>query len=518
VPPRPASTSQVPDSNTQRPPNPQNIAHSFFNNIPFPPPPPPGHDIRMQLLQAARNLNPGQPGAGVMGLQGQTPLNPQANIPRIPPWLPNYRAPGPQAPLDQAIGQTNEQNGNREQTGQQGPHPTPTINASGNIGFGNNLNNQPGSWRIQMTQTTIPTNLPHNGPPLVQAFATPQQLHQNNLQNIHLSRLGQFSNLQNIFNQTMPTSFQPRSTFLQPSPDRVTPMVYLLTTPRGPEALLLSPNGAFATNGYSSHANIGWNGSNTPDISTGRWGLGTQSGDTQPTANVIPQEAQPAQLNNQAEPDQPDQQDQVGDLLRILLPLGGHLWLLVRLCGFVYLFSSGGGWRNTIILGICAAIIFAAQTHMFDPLIQYIWNPIRQHVEELIHSEQPIPAADRNTDPNGQSIPATPQQMAERLLQERRAQQSPIRRALTQAERSTALFLASLVPGVGERQIAAREEAERRQREQEETARREEEERERQRLEAESSRTDENGQDSTDAKEEAQAPEEQSNQSNSNES
>lgn len=54
-----------------------------------------------------------------------------------------------------------------------------------------------------------------------------------------------------------------------------------------------------------------------------------------------------------------------------------------------------------------------------------------------------------------------PREVAERLLREQRNRDGDfIRRNLRRVERAIALFLASLVPGVGERHIAARDAAE----------------------------------------------------------
>jgi hypothetical protein len=145
------------------------------------------------------------------------------------------------------------------------------------------------------------------------------------------------------------------------------------------------------------------------------------------------------------------------DLVRIILPLGGHLWLLVRLLGFVYFFMGGASWSRMIMLGICAIIFTIAQTGTFRPFI----DPIRRHLEGLIQFDPnarpaAAPAADQQPD-----AALTPEQMADRLLREREEQANGVvRRNVQRLERAVALFFASLVPGVGERQIAARDAAE----------------------------------------------------------
>ena len=160
----------------------------------------------------------------------------------------------------------------------------------------------------------------------------------------------------------------------------------------------------------------------------------------------------------------------------------------------MYFFTAGAGWRRTILLGLIAGLVFIAQTGIFRPVIQGIWDPIRRHAEGLVPlaaNERPLAGADGirdNADRRG-TQPAnrepTPQEAAERLLQERDGQDvSYVRQSFRRIERAVALFVASLVPGVGERHIAAREAAEAARqvevREREERARKEEDEREQQ--------------------------------------
>ncbi len=179
------------------------------------------------------------------------------------------------------------------------------------------------------------------------------------------------------------------------------------------------------------------------------------------------------------------------DIVRILIPLGGHLWLLVRLFGFVYFFTHGASWQRTIFLSSVATLLFIAQIGLFQPLLQTLWGPIRRHVEALLPLAGNEPPrrdnapAENNGDAEGvqrRNQEPTPQQAAERLLREREAQDGNfLRQSLRRMERAVALFVASLVPGVGERHIAAREAAEaarqQQEREREERARIEEEER-----------------------------------------
>ncbi|KAL8747830.1 MAG: hypothetical protein Q9190_000330 [Brigantiaea leucoxantha] len=307
------------------------------------------------------------------------------------------------------------------------------------------------------------------------------------------------------------SSEQPNTQQLQQPP--TTSEVYLLSSPAGPYALLLSPSGLYggilSPPAFPNFSNF------LPTLNrpmAPQWAPIThnthqpnpnpsaQTGQQQPPqapapANITLAHAQQAQQQQQQQ-----QNNQARDLARILLPLGGHLWLLIRLFGFVYFFTAGGGQRRAILLGICAFLVFIAQTGIFRPLFQAIWDPVRRHAEGLLPLQpqqqvnqpndqrpqrdaqgrvtntpnsgnpNPAPAPNNDRDPNAPSAVAesatqshnpalqnrepSPQQTADRLLRDQH-ERSLFRRA----ERAVALFVASLVPGVGERHIAARDAA-----------------------------------------------------------
>ena len=123
-----------------------------------------------------------------------------------------------------------------------------------------------------------------------------------------------------------------------------------------------------------------------------------------------------------------------------------------------------------MLLGLIASLVFIAQTGIFRPVVQGIWDPIRRHAEGLVPlavNERPLAGVGGDRD-NGDATRTrprnrepTPLEAAERLLQERERQDvSFVRQSFRRVERAIALFVASLVPGVGERHIAAREAAE----------------------------------------------------------
>lgn len=281
--------------------------------------------------------------------------------------------------------------------------------------------------------------------------------------------------------------------------------VYVLSSPIGPQALLISPNRSYSTpwqlstSGSIPQAFVHHHSPGAPALSQNinfnnpRNGQGPHVD----PAQVIPAQQAPAMQVDAAHAAQAQQQqqqaNQARDIIRILLPLGGHLWLLVRLFGFVYFFTAGAGWRRTILLGVVACLVFVAQTGIFRPVVQAIWDPVRRHAEGLVplagneHPRAaPAGAGDNVNAPNAQPVnpEPMPQEAAQRLLQEREGRDMGLlRQSMRQVERAIALFVASLVPGVGERHIAAREASEAARqaeiREREDQVRREEEERQR---------------------------------------
>lgn len=269
--------------------------------------------------------------------------------------------------------------------------------------------------------------------------------------------------------------------------------VYLLSSPSGPQALLVSPWGTYTAPWHAPMLA----GSGIPLIMQ-------QHGHLPPTPHVPGMHAtttapQNPPANNA--PPQPQQQqgqqaNDARDLLRLIIPFGGHIWLLIRLFGFVYFFTAGGGSRRAVLLGAFAFLVFIAQTGIFRPLVRGVWEPIRHHVEGLLPipgnepaapvrgaggtQNPPTPIAEGGAAPRDRQ--PTPQDAAARLLQEREQRDTGVvREQIRRIERAVALFVGSLVPGFGERHIAARDAAEAiRQaelRQREETARRQEEER-----------------------------------------
>lgn len=248
--------------------------------------------------------------------------------------------------------------------------------------------------------------------------------------------------------------------------------LFLLSSPNGPHALLVSPSGMYSTpwpmpvqNGNTIAPSLRDQLQSIPSANP------PNAPGMQQAPGNLPQVLQAPQQQQQEQP------NQARDLVRIILPLGGHVWLLIRLLGFVYFFTGGGGYRRALLLGFCAFVVFIVQTGIFRPFVQQAWEPLRRHVENLLplvnnndrrQLPQVAPNLHNNNDNNpdnhqelATNVMFTPQQPADRTSQGRQNRaESLTRQYIRRAERAIALFIASLVPGVGERHIAAREAAE----------------------------------------------------------
>ena len=319
-------------------------------------------------------------------------------------------------------------------------------------------------------------------------------------------------------NPTTSTSNIPQSSQDRPATQHETnsadaSAVYILSSPSGPQALLVSPSGRytapwpftatpaavhypttspFVPSPFNTFNVVGSSNvrSPQPQPPTQSQPLNMQQRHPQQTHQF-----QSAQLHNQAvagnqavmnprrQQQQQQRQDQARDLARIMLPLAGHLWLFVRLFGFVWFFTHGASWTRTILLCLIATLVFIGQSGMFRPFFQEVWGPIRRHAENLFpvagNGRPNAPAAQvdgRDPSAPGQTREPNPQDNAERLLGQRREQDANfIRAILRRIERAVALFVASLAPGVAERHIQARQAAEARERELRESAKSEEE-------------------------------------------
>lgn len=252
------------------------------------------------------------------------------------------------------------------------------------------------------------------------------------------------------------------------------PMVYILSSPHGPRALLMTHSETFFTPRQSSrrHRN------ESPNTAA--------EGQGQPQAVGLPEfrnrhaghraarRNARQQDNNPVEPvGAPHANPGAG---AVAAQIGPMLWLIVRLIGFVWFFTSGNSsWTRWLMVSGLAFVVFIINTGIFNGVAEQVWGPIRRHLEALIPLAGPdaalVPAANAALPQADAAAPAgidTPRrrrpgeldehEVAARLIEQRRqANGGWLITQIRRAEHSLLLFLASLVPGVGERHIAARE-------------------------------------------------------------
>jgi hypothetical protein len=248
-------------------------------------------------------------------------------------------------------------------------------------------------------------------------------------------------------------------------------IVYLLSSPQGPRALLVANSETYYTPRQLRRHQL-------PSPGQVPGGPGAPVGLPEYRNRPVTTRAERVARRRQAAEQQQQQQGAqhanpgAGALAAQIGPI---LWLIVRLIGFVWFLTSGNpSWSRWFMVSGIAFIIFIVNTGLFNGAADQIWGPIRRHLEALIPLAGPdaalIPAANAAV-PQPGARPANeeegqvragneprPAETAARLVeQHRRANQPWILTQFRRVEHSLLLFLASLVPGVGERHIAARE-------------------------------------------------------------
>ena len=246
------------------------------------------------------------------------------------------------------------------------------------------------------------------------------------------------------------------------------PTVYILSSPQGPRGLLVSNANTFYTPRTSTRTSSRRNDATTTGRST------TRDNAQQPERRVHRQHRHRPPRREAAAGEQPaaaahPANPGAGVVAAQVWPM---IWLIIRLGIFVWFFTAGhNSWSRTFVVTAAALVIFIINTGVFNGAAEQVWGPVRRHLEGLLPLAGPDPPADAdqpqqgdgaapiaggqaNIGRNGEPDPA---QVAARLLEQRRRQTGWIMTQIRRAEHSMLLFLASLVPGVGERHIAARE-------------------------------------------------------------
>ncbi|KAJ5711908.1 hypothetical protein N7488_006064 [Penicillium malachiteum] len=231
------------------------------------------------------------------------------------------------------------------------------------------------------------------------------------------------------------------------------PAAYTVTAPNGSRYLTLPPasghlqpsvpgspttlRGPNLTAGHMEAPNVGSPGQVPPTAGPNGDPAGGQQNNAGAPRNAVRQE-----LVNQPRPRiQAVDGDAGGALSRI--------WLFIRLYFFIYMITEPGTWTRTVFVTMALVFALAWSSDVTRQVYGMIVGPIQRHIERLALAggpgEQPAAATAENE--NNQPAPA---------------QNAPddIWQYLWRAERSLVLLLASLVPGIGERQVQARNAAE----------------------------------------------------------
>lgn len=210
----------------------------------------------------------------------------------------------------------------------------------------------------------------------------------------------------------------------------------------------------------------------------------------QPTQNQQPTAgAQPAAGQAQIPPQNPNPpviQAQPIDRLGFIL---GHIWLVLKFVLFVYFFASGGSWYRPIAITLLALVAYLAQVGALEHRLERVRRqfeallPLADRAAQDANRAANAPGANAGAEP-GQDL--TPEETARRLLQERQNQRRGwVRETMRSVERAFGLFVASFVPGIGERMVQAQEERRRAEEERQRLLREQQEREEAERAEAE---------------------------------
>ncbi|KAK4942600.1 hypothetical protein LTR10_017729 [Elasticomyces elasticus] len=256
-----------------------------------------------------------------------------------------------------------------------------------------------------------------------------------------------------------------------------TPTAWILSSPGGPQAFLFAPGHGLFSNGQPTQSATRHALPDAAPTLTSPPPTNQQQPPAPVNQNGNVQNALigPAQQPGQAPVAQIQQNAENNDLFNFLIHRG---WLFLRLYLFMFVFSEPGTWKRWAMILIAAIVCLQPRDGPFVRAIRVA----RRHLDNLIGpparpQAQPAAARQRPADNTGNAennragqrpinvrgaVQMTPEEAAARLVREHREQNPSFwRDTFYRVEQSMALFLASLVPGVGERHIQAREEVRR---------------------------------------------------------
>jgi hypothetical protein len=260
-----------------------------------------------------------------------------------------------------------------------------------------------------------------------------------------------------------------------------TTTAWLLSSPSGPQALVFAPGHGLFTTGQPTNQP-------TTRLQRPREGLRFQQA---PSGHIRPQNnpnvpalpvVDPVLANGHLQPalDAVARAQNVAadarepnalannEILRTIL---NRVWTFIKLYFVIFMFTESGTWFRWICLftavfvaAMPSTTVFRGFTGRLQAQIDGLFPPpvapappVRQHDEG--HGQERRAAPNTGARRQGEPDPAA---TAARLVQEHR-QRHPnvLRDTFERVERALGLFIASLIPGVGERHVRAREEARR---------------------------------------------------------
>ncbi|KMP07281.1 hypothetical protein CIRG_06962 [Coccidioides immitis RMSCC 2394] len=156
-----------------------------------------------------------------------------------------------------------------------------------------------------------------------------------------------------------------------------------------------------------------------------------------------------------------------------LVAIVRSLWLFIRLYFFSYLISARGSWLRTFLVMGSAIIAIFSETSLPQRIQRVVLGPVQRHLENLLPVDgQQAREVNGTQRPEGVDANFNLRNESANVGQGRSAaaqgEQGGVWEGLRSLERSIAIFIASFVPGLSERHIAARNAAEAARRNEEE--------------------------------------------------
>ncbi|KAJ9380050.1 hypothetical protein DTO063F5_6838 [Paecilomyces variotii] len=233
--------------------------------------------------------------------------------------------------------------------------------------------------------------------------------------------------------------------------------LYLLSSPAGHHSLVASPVGAATIESWLAARRVSQTSRSGPSAVQGQ--VRGRRPQRNPGPVMMENAVRHALLNQQRA-----QQNRQAALARN----ARRAWLFIRLYFFCYLFSESGTWSRIIFVTLAVLISILSETSLPQQFQQAVVAPVQRHLEGLVHvggdaQIQPIvpPRQDGENAPlhnqgieteGGHDVTAPG---AEPGIIPPGVPPVGMQQRLRRVERYLALFFASLVPGVGERQVEA---------------------------------------------------------------